>query len=265
MKRNIKQNSRWFSSHWHAQSLVYVLIQIILLSFTRSRFPKIKAVPKCKHHKYPNRKWNICSVSRTQCMALNTEHGFDVRYIFHANERSIDRLSSKHNCAANSIQKWFTNQCLRDCVLSVDPSLIEAISFSISFYFLFLIVLWPFRQSQVDFRHIWSHTFAHTILECVVDFFKNMLHVPSCCCCCCDSWFIFIGFPNVCVNHLCNICARTDEHTMQKLAQNSATHFRICYLSVRNVPPTHKYEISDFWSCSIENRSDDIKTSTKLL
>lgn len=203
-------------------------------------------------------------VEHLQCQPY-TMYGFEhctwIRCsIFHANQQTNDRSIDCFR-STTVLRTQFENDLqisVWDCVLSVDPSLIEAISFSISFYFLFLIVLWPFRQSQVDFRHIWSHTFAHTILECVVDFFKNMLHVPSCCCFCCDSWFIFIGFPNVCVNHLCNICAQTDEHTMQKLAQNSATNFRICYLSVRNVPPTHKYEIFDFWSCFIKNGSDDI-------
>lgn len=103
-QHEIKQNSRWFSSHWHAQSppscvcmcfCVNTLIQIIFLSFTRSWFPKIKAVPECKHHKNPNWKWNICSVSRPKCMALYTEHDFDIlckRSIVFVTQLCCDRL-----------------------------------------------------------------------------------------------------------------------------------------------------------------------------
>lgn len=114
-QHEIKQNSRWFSSHWHAQSppscvcmcfCVNTLIQIIFLSFTRSWFPKIKAVPECKHHKNPNWKWNICSVSRPKCMALYTEHDFDVlckRSIVFVTQLCCDRLQI-HSQFENDLQ-----------------------------------------------------------------------------------------------------------------------------------------------------------------
>lgn len=85
---------------------VNTLIQIIFLSFTRSWFPKIKAVPECKHHKNPNWKWNICSVSRPKCMALYTEHDFDIlckRSIVFVTQLCCDRLQI-HSQFENDLQ-----------------------------------------------------------------------------------------------------------------------------------------------------------------
>lgn len=75
------------------------------------------------------------------------------------------------------IRKWFTNQCLAISYLAQQSWLpIDVYAFfSILFYFLFLIVMWSHRQSQVDFSIFFGMfvNLTFTISECFVDFSKT--------------------------------------------------------------------------------------------
>lgn len=119
--------------------------------------------------------------------------------------------------------------------------------FSILFYFLFLIVSWSHRQSQVDFSIFWyvrKFNLHNTRMFCW--FFQTCCQFQAASAVTVILDLFSFGLANACVNHLCNICAQTDEHTMQNLPSHKFSHL----LSVcQNVPYT-KYELFDFWSCS---------------
>lgn len=161
------------------------------------------------------------------------------------------------------IRKWFTNQCLAISYLAQQSWLpIVYGFFSILFYFLFLIVSWFHRQSQVDFSIFWyvrKFNLHNTRMFCW--FFQTCCQFQAASAVTVILDLFSFGLANACVNHLCNICAQTDEHTMQNLPSHKFSHL----LSVcQNVPYT-KYELFDLWFCCSKNGSDDIKTSTKLL
>lgn len=73
----------------------------------------------------------------------------------------------------------------------------------------------------------------------------------------------------LCVNHLCNICAQTDEHTMRNYIQQSHKIFAfvICLSASQKCSTTAQN--MNYWRflifCSVDHKSGDIKTFTNLL